>query len=166
MSNTLTMLIGLPGSGKSTFYNKHLDLPYDDPATILVSLDTFRMNVLGHEFHRPSEPIVHAWAKQTTRYLLSLGYDVVLDATHLTKSVRRPYILMAKEFNAKVVVYELQLSLEECLKRNAKRDRVVPEEVIVNMAASYQQPSPDEGIDELIYVIDGVNTQKVTHEDG
>jgi predicted kinase len=153
----LTIYVGLPGSGKTTFYEEMDKTPH----TVYVSLDWFRMNVLGHEFHAPSEPIVHAWAKQTTRYLLSLGYDVVLDATHLRKSIRRPFIELAHEYLTKVRVYEFQTTLEEALERNAKRDRNVPEEVIVNMAASYEQPHPDEGMDELIYVPSDGNVKKI-----
>ena len=143
---TLTIYVGLPGSGKTTFFN-------DKPHTqVRISMDEFRMKVLGHEFHAPAEPIVDAWAKQTARYLLGLGHDVVLDATNTTKSGRAFYIALAKEYGAKVKVYEFVTLWETVLKRNAERVRNVPKDVILRMMTHYEPPWYTEGIDEIFRV--------------
>jgi len=149
---TLTIYVGLPGSGKTTFHKRGVNSPPYENLPIRVSLDDFRMNVLGHEFHGPSEPIVHAWSKQTVRYLLSLGYDVALDATNVKKGVRAGYISIAKECNAEVEAYEFMTLFEEVLKRNAERERNVPEEIILRMMASYEAPWYTEGFDKIYRV--------------
>jgi len=145
----LIIVVGLPGSGKTTFWKNTTCHP---PMAVRVSLDDFRRVIIGKDYFAPFEPTVHAWTEQTVRYLLSQGFSVYLDATSIRRGLRAKYIRLAKEYGAETVCYEMKTSYHTCLERNKQRERVVPEEVIRRMSEDYEEPTIDEGFDRIFAV--------------
>lgn len=132
------VLVGLPGSGKST-YIKQYNLP-------ALSSDALRQLLADDE----TDQTIHARVFATIRYLLrqriSLGRPVTyVDATHLTPAERRPYIVMAERLGFRVEALFFDVPPEVCKQRNRTRPRVVPDEVIDAMAARLVRPSRAEG---------------------
>ncbi len=68
-----------------------------------------------------------------------------VDATNLTPYEREPYIKLAHQFDCKIEAVFFDVPLEECIRRNSGRTRVVPGEVIRKMAARLTKPSAKEG---------------------
>jgi len=115
----LVVLIGLPGSGKSTFYRERFSATHTQ-----VSKD------LGHDMRQ----IVAS---------LRAGKSVVVDDTNATRAVRRQLIATARSFGARVVCYFFDVPPRECVARNAGRERKVPRVAIFAIAKKLERPSLD-----------------------
>jgi predicted kinase len=135
----IVVLIGLPGSGKSTWARAQRR------ATVLSS-DDLRLLLCGDEANQA----IHDRVFATMRYLLKHRLDLqagvtILDATHLERKWRKPWLRMAAAHGAAVEAVLFDTPLEECLKRNGARARRVPAAAIRAMAAKLQPPSRAEG---------------------
>jgi predicted kinase len=139
------LLVGLPGSGKSTYLERI-------GATALSS-DAVR-GLLADD---PTDQSIHGRVFATLRYLLrqrlAIGRSVTyLDATHLTLRERRPYIRLAELYDSTIEAIFFDVPLEVCLERNLRRDRMVPEEAVRKMAAKLAPPSVEEGFAKVTVV--------------
>lgn len=127
--NTLIVLCGPAGSGKTTWAAKHF-LP-----TQIVSSDECRALV----FDDPSDQGVSGHAFDLMHFIiekrLTLGRLTVADATNLRRQHRRALarIAQAHYFNTAAVVFNMPIEI--CLERNAKRKRKVPQEALMNQCA-------------------------------
>jgi predicted kinase len=131
---TLTLMCGIPSCGKSYWIQKN------KKDAVIVSPDGIRKNIFGHQFFTNAEDFIWAFAKGMCRLLIEQGKDVIIDATNLTFRSRLDWIRLAKQYGVKVKIVWIKTSLKECLKRNAKRDNKVPEDLIINMALYFEEP--------------------------
>jgi protein phosphatase len=119
--NTLVVLCGPAGCGKSTFAAKHFlptQVVSSDHCRALVSDDPTDQRVSGHAFD-----LMHF----TIEKRLYLGRLTVADATNLKREDRRALTKIARwhRFNRAAIIFDIPL--EVCLARNRARHRVVPE---------------------------------------
>ena len=130
---TVTVIQGLPASGKTT-YARSLD-----PAMRL-SLDDYRaMCGIGKETWTSERELAAIAAMiESARAMIVAGHDVALDNTHV---VPRLPSLYRKEFSQLGVTFKvhsfMDVTVEECVKRDAERESGVGEEVIRSMAERY-----------------------------
>ena len=92
----------------------------------------------------------HERVFQTVRYLLrqrlAIGRPVTyIDATNLRPEERRPYLEMGQQFGCDVEAVFFDVPPAVCRERNARRDRVVPEDALAKMAAKLVAPAVEEG---------------------
>lgn len=127
----LALLIGIQGSGKSTFcartlHNTHLRLCRDVLGT------ENRMLVLFHAG-------------------LAVSANMVIDNTNPTVTSRSRYIHAAKAAGYSIVGYYFDTSIDVALARNVARDsrRRVPDQAILGTAAKLALPALAEGFDAL-----------------
>ncbi len=134
----IVVLVGLPGSGKSTHLARL--------GVSGLSSDAVRRLLVDDETDQTIHHQVFATLRYLVRRRLSLARPVTyLDATHLTVRERRPYIRMGQLLACRVEALYFDVPLEVCLERNRGRARVVPEEILRRMAARLVSPSVEEG---------------------
>jgi predicted kinase len=133
--NELAILVGLPGSGKTSFVRAHL------PRHLHVSNDLAK----GRGPARPSAQVAQA---------LAAGRDVVVDNVNARAEDRAPLIAAARARGARVVGYVLETEAGECLRRNRAREGKarVPDVAIFVARKRLQAPTPEEGFDALFAV--------------
>lgn len=146
----LVMLVGLPGSGKSSAAKRYEELGYT-----IYSSDAIRKELYGKEEIQGKASEVFAHLTKRMRESLKEGVSCVMDSTNLRRK-RRMHVLrtMAKYAEQKTCVIVLA-SPETCLSRNAARERNVPEEAIYRMLCSFETPYYYEGWDRIRILYNG-----------
>jgi predicted kinase len=155
-------MIGVPGSGKSTFVNSKLGLP--NVSTF--SLDECRLAFLGKDYPESEQKLAYRLAFEKAnnnkkefddfvnlRWQHALKADnLFVDNTNLTKKSRAKWIQDAKAKGFKIVAVNVMVPLQVAIDRQASRpDKVVPEQIIRDMYMRMQEPTIDE-YDQLVNV--------------
>lgn len=156
---TMHILVGLPGSGKSTWRAKHL---LSNPDAVTVSTDDMIEEYAAEKGLTYSE----AWDKVdmksfNTRFKYAIkaaveaGQDIIIDRTNMGVKARRELMKHCTEdyeFHAVVFVVTDAVLKERLKTRAEKTGKVIPEFVLKNMANNYVAPSRDEGFTSVTYV--------------
>ena len=138
--NKVYVMVGLPGSGKSTVA-KTLD-------GTLISTDSIREELYGDENIQGDGRLVFSIAFCRAREALERGENVIFDATNVSRKARKG-VLKATPGAEHVAVF-VNTPFEECVKRNRSRVRVVPNEVLERMHKNLVPPTVEEGFAEVI----------------
>ena len=141
----LILLVGIPGSGKTTYARKYVEKVSD---TIHLSSDSIRSELYGDESIQGDPAEVFSLMQKRAVEALNNGKDVLYDATNVTRKDRTSIISICPKF-AKIDAHIIWAPIEECIKRDASRDRTVGKEVIYKMIKRFQAVYYDEGIDEI-----------------
>ncbi|TAE54301.1 MAG: AAA family ATPase [Nostocales cyanobacterium] len=152
----LLLLIGLPGSGKSTLAKQ---LMTECPQMQLVSTDVIRGQLFGSEAIQGSWLLIWREIERQFQQATNAGIDTIFDATNAQRRNRQDVIQLARDLGfTHITGIWLKTPVWLCLKRNQKRDRQVPEDVIFRMhrQLTAAPPTLEDGLDEIIYWGDGV----------
>lgn len=134
MEKTLVIMMGIQGSGKSTFYRTYLAQGY-----VRVNLDVLKTR---HQ------------EKLLVDKCLADGKSFAVDNTNPTKEERQRYIRPAKEAKYRIVGYFMESKLKDCIERNERREgkEKIPRMAIAATSNKLEMPSYEEGFDELYFV--------------
>jgi predicted kinase len=134
----LVILVGLPASGKSTFFRTHFAATHRH-----VSKDLMR-NVRNRDL-RQRELIAQA---------LTHGQPVVVDNVNASAAERVHLVALGRAHGARIIGYHFDSLVRECLARNASRGsrQRVPDVAIHVAAKRFEAPTYPEGFDCLYRV--------------
>lgn len=121
---TLVFLIGMAGSGKSTFARSHFK------ESEIVSSDHYRYILSDDAEDQRATSDVFKLMHIIVDKRLKRKLVVVVDATNLNAKHRKPLIDLAKKHNAQTISISLNLSYKICVERNGHRKRHVPLDVL------------------------------------
>ena len=145
------MMVGLPGSGKSTYADQLRKKGYH-----IHSSDAIREELTGDINSQDKNTdvfnILHKRVKEDLRNNISCVYD----ATNMSMKRRKAFLDEIKKYNCQKICMLFATPIYVCKGRNQKRKRKVPEEVFDKMLKSFWVPMMYEGWDSIkINIING-----------
>ena len=142
---TFTMMVGLVGSGKST-YAKQLA---EEANAIICSSDAIREELCGDENSQDNNDEVFKILHSRIKENLKNGKNVIYDATNINSKRRRAFLSEFKNIPCVKKCVVMATPFEMCCNQNESRNRVVPYEVIERMYKNWNTPYWFEGWDEI-----------------
>jgi predicted kinase len=141
----VVLAIGLPGSGKTTWYKRRGVTP--------LSSDLLRTLLFDDITEQRYQGLVFSTLRSLlrARLIAKMPWNYV-DATNLSPHERKQWIKMAKSFGYEVQAVFFDVPLAVCMERNSKRERVVTDEVMQKMAERLRPPTFKEGFEKITVV--------------
>jgi predicted kinase len=141
----VVLAIGLPGSGKTTWYKRRGVTP--------LSSDLLRTLLFDDITEQRYQGLVFSTLRSLlrARLIARMPWNYV-DATNLSPHERKQWIKMAKSFGYEVQAVFFDVPLAVCMERNSKRERVVTDEVMQKMAERLRPPTFKEGFEKITVV--------------
>jgi predicted kinase len=139
------LAIGLPGSGKSSWFKRNKITP--------LSTDLLRAMLFDDPTEQRFQDLVFSNLRSMLKArLIARRPTNYVDATNLTPQERQGWIKLAKDYGYEVQAVFFDVPVEVCLERNQKRERVVAEDVLRRMAAKLKAPGFEEGFGKITVV--------------
>lgn len=154
ITNEFIMMVGLSGSGKSTFASKY-DIPNTYFETKRISSDEVRERICGDAKDQSRNNEVFEILHKEIINALKSNYNVIFDATNLTIKDRRSILQKIKNIPCIKRCIIMTTPIDICRKRNSIRDRVVPDDVITRQINKFEIPFYEEGFDYIDVIVDG-----------
>lgn len=141
----VVLAIGLPGSGKSSWFKRHQITP--------LSSDLLRALLFDDANEQRFQDLVFSNLRSMLKArLIARRPTNYVDATNLTPQERSHWIKLAKDYGYEVHGVFFDVPLEVCLDRNRRRQRAVDEGAMQRMAAKLRPPTFEEGFAKITVV--------------
>ena len=128
LHNEMVIMIGFPGSGKSTFVKNNFS----------------NYKILSGDELKTEAKIIKEINK-------NIGESsIVIDATNPSKDKRKKFIDIANSYNIPVRCIYMNVSKEQALLQNNKRDKPVPAIVFNIYNKKFEYPTEDEGCSVIV----------------
>lgn len=152
------MLVGVPGSGKSTWAANLLE----DSQTVLLSTDAYieqMANAVGKTYGEVFESTIKeatSWMKKQRDAAIANAKNIVWDQTNLTIKSRRPKLDALREAGYDVIAVVFEIPDEELKARREAREKAtgktIHPSILEQMGKDYQRPTRVEGFQKVIIV--------------
>ncbi len=142
---TVVLAIGLPGSGKSSWFKRHKIHP--------LSSDLLRELLFDDAQEQRFQDLVFSNLRSMLKARLIARRPMnYVDATNLTSHDRHSWIKLAKDYGYDVQGLFFDVPVEVCMERHQRRGRVVAEDVMRKMAGKLKPPTFEEGFSKITVV--------------
>lgn len=139
--NTLIIMCGLPGSGKSTMAKKISE----KSGIRICCMDDIREKVYGDVCDQKNGYMIFKIMMKHARKELEKGNSVIIDSTNTTSRDRTRYLKDFSGLYKNSCCIFMNTSLDECKRRNNLREKHVPEEKIEHFYSKLKLPTVGEG---------------------
>lgn len=152
--NTLWMLIGVSGSGKSTWVKQQ----GFDNLVMIASTDQLIEEYAASQGLTYSEVFSEYIFEATARMNLAIqeavreGKDIVWDQTNLNPRSRRHKLKMLNGYTKNAVVFKIPNEVVLAKRLANRPGKIIPENVIQSQIAALREPNVTEGFDSIIFV--------------
>lgn len=153
---TYTMLVGVPGSGKSTWLAQQ---PTDWHNTVVVSTDNIiemRARAQGKTYSEVFQKEIKSATQEMEQQIqdaLARGLNVIHDQTNVTAKTRAVKLARVPDTYEKVAVFFPTPPDAELKRRLASRaGKTIPANVVLGMKSQLEMPSESEGFDQVVVV--------------
>lgn len=155
------MLIGIPGSGKSSIAN---EIKSQYPDVVIISSDIYIDKVAKEKgltysaLYKDTIEDAEKWASKELENAIKNKKNIVWDQTNVFESARKKKITRMHQNKYEVIAMSLELTTEELNKRHTKRKneggKYISYKIIQNMIENYTRPHYGEGFVEIYLVND------------
>jgi predicted kinase len=131
----LIVLVGLPGSGKSTYFRAHYAATHAHVSKDLLPNAQRRDDRQAREIETA----------------LAAGQSVVVDNTNPSADVRKPLVELGRRHGARIIAIYFEVDVRTAIMRNRQREGKarVPDVAIFATRKKLVPPSLEEGFDEV-----------------
>jgi predicted kinase len=148
-----TILVGVPGSGKSTWVVMTDGERSVSTDNIIESLATgygFTYNDIFKETIRFADMIMVKWMIEAAE----AGYDLYVDRTNMSVKSRKQFIDKLKPYGYEFecVVFPTPEPEEWKRRLDSRPGKTIPQEAIDRMVASYEEPTEAEGFSKITFL--------------
>jgi predicted kinase len=141
----VVLAIGLPGSGKSSWFKRHKITP--------LSSDLLRELLFDDPTEQRFQDLVFSNLRSMLKARLIARRPMnYVDSTNLSPHERHTWIKMAHDYGYEVQAVFFDVPLEVCLERNQRRKRMVGDDVMHRMAGKLKAPTFEEGFSKITVV--------------
>ncbi len=141
------VMIGAPGSGKSTYIKNHIK-----DNELVISRDIIRFAMLndGDDYFSKEKQVYNEFIKQINAAIAN-EIDIYVDQTSLNRGARSKLFSRLERLPAEVIAIYIKKPLNVILKQNAQRTgrALVPKDAVINMYNSIEKPEKYEGFTEI-----------------
>jgi predicted kinase len=135
----VTMMSGLPGTGKDTYLRKHhKDLN-------IISLDDIRRKHGISPTDKSGNGRVVQMAKEVAREFLRKKQSFAWNATNTSRQMREQLIDLFTTYGAKIKIIYLEVPFKKLMSQNRNREYAVPESVLLRLMEKLEIPTDSEG---------------------
>jgi predicted kinase len=152
---TAYILIGIPASGKTTWIG-HRKIDWDK--TVYVSTDKFVEQEATKQNKTYSEVFNDSMQAALTKMINDVidaknaGKDIIWDQTSTTIQSRKRKFNMLPDYKMIAVVLPTPDEQELQRRLGSRPGKIIPPDVVKSMIANFEEPTKEEGFDEIIYV--------------
>ena len=145
------MLIGVPGSGKSTWASQqewYKDCAYIS-TDVWVELEAKKQNKTYTEVFNEYMPKAVNIMTEHVKLARDAGQDIIWDQTSTTIHTRRKKLVMLPDYYAIAVVFKTPDSDELAKRLSNRPGKIIPEGVLQSMITNWEEPTLEEGFKEI-----------------
>lgn len=147
---TVYMFVGVPGSGKSTFYQKFSgDVPGYISTDAIIEHIASEFDMTYDEIFQDTIKLAEKIAVNELKYWLNSGFSIVWDQTNLSVAARKKKIDMIPEDWKIIAIWFPIPEKNEWVRRLDRPGKTIPPHVLENMVSNFTIPDTTEGFDEV-----------------
>ena len=150
------MLIGVPGSGKSTWITRfgtdsqHVVISTDN---ILEQIAQDTNKTYDEVFHHIKDAEKTMW-QDFDRYSREQHETIIVDRTNLSIKSRKRFIdiVKARGYSIEAIVFTTPDSAEWNRRSANRPGKTIPSSILASMVTNYKIPTKDEGFDKITFI--------------
>lgn len=146
----MIMMVGLPGTGKSTFINQNFkDLNVVSTDNIIEQMASEKGITYSEAFNDCIKIATKKFFEQISNNVES-NVSFVVDRTNLSTNSRKKILdLIPSEYNKIAIVVSLNDETEHFRRLNNRPGKIIPDHVVQTMKKSFEMPSKSEGFHKI-----------------